>query len=1034
LGRKKIFSILSGFLVLLALAIPVSPVSAAASLTVSPTSGKVGDTVYLSGSGFAEEENFLVFFSNRSAGVGTSILNLAAYAEVGWGVISGLGNLRETEVTIPGILDSGSSSPENVIGGLYYFYVTYAGAPSIVARVSFEVAGTAGITLSPTSGHVGDTLTVNGSYFTQGQVVTITYDDVSKATVSVPSSGSFSTTITVPPGVAGTHQIAAKVGTSVISQASFEVQPKLVLSPASAPPGVQVTVTGTGFASSKTVSLRLGSQIVTPSPAPVTDASGSFSASFTVPQLLPASYTLTAQDALGNSATATFAVRFTLSLSPISGHVGDSVTVSGSNFTPGQVSVTFDDVNKATVTVPSSGSFSVTFSVPEATSGPHQIEVKSGTTTLAAVSFEVEPKITLSASEGPAGSQVTVSGTGFAGGKTVSLSLGSQAVTTPPSSPQTDNKGSFSASFTVPQLLPGSYTLTAEDALGNSATATFGINPNITISPVSGHVGDTITVEGENFAPGSVSITFDGATKVTVNIPASGSFSASFIVTPVTCGIYQIEVKSGTTTIARASFEVLPRITLSEAEAVVGGRITVSGTGFAAGKDVDLSIDGQTLSTALTGNNGSFSASFTVPQLLPGSYTVVALDSSGNSATATFKVNPTIAINPASGHVGDTVAVSGSNFAPGQVTIMFDSIQVAAVTVPSSGSFSVTLTVPEAALGTHQIEVRSGTATIQASFEVQPKLMLDRSQAKVGDVVTINGTGFASGGALSMTLDGQPLSTLSSIILNANGSFSVAFTVPTLGGGTHEVKASQGSAVASVSFELFLGLEINPKPTSASPANVGDVVTLSGWGFKPSATVEIRLDDIILEPALTDSNGSFSISIAVPGLLRGGEHAVRVTDGEVSAETAIFVEVTPPTAVQLSLPADGDRAGKRPHFDWEDVTDPSGLTYTLQIARDSAFRDIALEKSGLRSSEYVLTDEEVLEPLEEGGLYYWRVRAVDGAGNAGPWSNIASFTVSTSFWEGLPGWTTYLWIALGVIAAGALGFYLGRRSVYWGTM
>jgi len=81
-----------------------------------------------------------------------------------------------------------------------------------------------------------------------------------------------------------------------------------------------------------------------------------------------------------------------------------------------------------------------------------------------------------------------------------------------------------------------------------------------------------------------------------------------------------------------------------------------------------------------------------------------------------------------------------------------------------------------------------------------------------------------------------------------------------------------------------------------------------------------------------------------------------------------------------------------------------------------------------------LTDEEALEPLEEGGLYYWRVRAVDGAGNAGPWSNIASFTVSTSFWEGLPGWTTYLWIALGVIAAGALGFYLGRRSVYWGTM
>jgi len=248
------------------------------------------------------------------------------------------------------------------------------------------------------------------------------------------------------------------------------------------------------------------------------------------------------------------------------------------------------------------------------------------------------------------------------------------------------------------------------------------------------------------------------------------------------------------------------------------------------------------------------------------------------------------------------VTVSGSNFTPGQVTILFDNILLTAVIVPSNGSFSTIVTIPEATLGIHHVEVGSGAAFARASFEVQPKLVLDRPQAKVGDVVTINGTGFASGGALSMTLDGQQLATLpASIIPNANGSFSVAFTVPTLGGGTHEVKASQGSAVASVSFELFLGLELNPKPTSASPANVGDVATLSGWGFNPRATVEIRLDDIILEPALADSNGSFSISITVPGPSRGGEHAVRVTDGEVSAETVIFVEVTPPPRCSLAF-------------------------------------------------------------------------------------------------------------------------------------
>jgi ABC-type antimicrobial peptide transport system permease subunit len=54
------------------------------------------------------------------------------------------------------------------------------------------------------------------------------------------------------------------------------------------------------------------------------------------------------------------------------------------------------------------------------------------------------------------------------------------------------------------------------------------------------------------------------------------------------------------------------------------------------------------------------------------------------------------------------------------------------------------------------------------------------------------------------------------------------------------------------------------------------------------------------------------------------------------------------------------------------------------------FTSIALQKTGLTASAYELALAETLMA----GTYYWRVRAIDGAGNAGLWSESWSFTVS----------------------------------------
>ena len=102
--------------------------------------------------------------------------------------------------------------------------------------------------------------------------------------------------------------------------------------------------------------------------------------------------------------------------------------------------------------------------------------------------------VILSPTSGPAGTSVTISGTGFTGGGTInhssgvtfagtSVSIGSSNITV-------GSSGNWSATFTVPTTAPhGSQTVTATDSSGVSASATFTVQSTITLSPTSGQRG-----------------------------------------------------------------------------------------------------------------------------------------------------------------------------------------------------------------------------------------------------------------------------------------------------------------------------------------------------------------------------------------------------------------------------------------------------------------------------------------------------------------------------------------------------------------
>src|SRR5207245_1072636 len=94
--------------------------------------------------------------------------------------------------------------------------------------------------------------------------------------------------------------------------------PTISLNPSTAPASTIVTVTGTNFASSSTVTISYDSTAVSTSPTTITtDSSGAFTATFTVPSSSTTGiHTVTAKDASSHPASSQFTVSTTSSTAP----------------------------------------------------------------------------------------------------------------------------------------------------------------------------------------------------------------------------------------------------------------------------------------------------------------------------------------------------------------------------------------------------------------------------------------------------------------------------------------------------------------------------------------------------------------------------------------------------------------------------------------------------------------------------------------------------------------------------------------------
>lgn len=448
---------------------------------------------------------------------------------------------------------------------------------------------------------------------TAGQVATVTFAQV--AGIENPD---FAAVANIYIGYVNTGKDITPVASATYSAITTNV----TFAPLLGPAGTPISVDGVGFSPSKSVDITDVNSVVIGTGT--TTATGTFAVTAYAGPL--SSGALTATDGDGNTNTTiapyVFAVTPTLGLTPAAGLVLATVRVQGSAFTATNVlAITVGGVPVSVVTatlgalspyvlnttgygvtgtgtftgvlVPASTLIDITIAVPATmTGGLKAIDARVvnlaanlyanlaallAITPAATGNFDVTPTaIALSSVTGIAGSQTTVTGTGFPAYQTsgaIALTTIAGAAVTSFIAPPLFTSGSDGQmtprAITIPLgLAAGTYVVVATIG-GASDTATFTIPqagiPDIECAPNEGAVGSTFGITGSGFYPltwATVTFTDTSSTPVvtllgTVNTDSAGGITASGLTIPTSPpGFGTVTVTDSTALSASDTYEV----------------------------------------------------------------------------------------------------------------------------------------------------------------------------------------------------------------------------------------------------------------------------------------------------------------------------------------------------------------------------------------------------------------------------------------------------------------------------------------------
>jgi sugar lactone lactonase YvrE len=318
----------------------------------------------------------------------------------------------------------------------------------------------------------------------------------------------------------------------------------------------------------------------------------------------------------------------------------------------------------------------------------------------------------------------------------------------------------------------------------------------ISVEPSSGEVGDTVTVNGENFGPSvrENTVTFNGtiATIISANPTVLEVSVPAFAETgPLVVTVNGIASNAVTFTVLPSAPEI---ISIIPASAQVGSPVTITGNNF-----------GLTISTNEVTFNGvaanlTSASNAEIIAVVPSGATtgpVVVVANGLVSNEFNFTVEPTppeiISIAPSSAQVGSSVTITGNNFgetiAANEVT--FNGV-VANLT--SASNAEIIAVVPSGATTGPVVVVANGLVSNEYNFMVEPSPpeinAINPDSGPFDTEVTISGNNFSDVisentvrfNGMEAVITGASSTTITALVPRGAGSGPVSVTTNGLTG------------------------------------------------------------------------------------------------------------------------------------------------------------------------------------------------------------------------------------------------------------
>lgn len=651
-----------------------------------------------------------------------------------------------------------------------------------------------------------------------------------------------------------------------------------------------VTIAGEGEAGAKIV-VQVGDHTQTTT----VGSNGSWSVTFPTTQVPAGEYevpfTVTATDPLGNQTVLNEVLVVDTVPNPITFNpVTADNTVNGSEAAAGfqitgtsiagaTLTVTIQGIQQV-VTAGADGSWSVNFAAGTLTAGEYDATINAtstdaaGNVTDTTHSFRVDTTTFVAfapaaiAGDGivnatEAGAGVTMTGTAQPGA-TVQVAWNGATLQATVAA-----DGSWSVTFPAAGITGGTYpttaTVTATDAVGNTATATRVVQvdteTSVSVNPgqsggdniVSGaERGAGLTLTGHAEAGATVKVTFEGVTR-TVTADASGNWTASYGAGDYRAGTYVSTVQvtatdaagntASTTHSLKVDTEVTPfqRPTLSTgadnvlnaAEAANG--LTVTGA-VEPGSTVMVKFGASGTPLAATvAADGSWTVTVPPGQITAGensvAMTVTATDAVGNTATLTETVRVDTVVSP----LTQTGSIAGDG-------VINAAEAAAGVTIGGkveAGAQSVVLTLSNGKVIEATVNGSNWTAQLSASDLSEGNLSYTvRAVDAAGNTGTIGDSGAGLGFSVDTVAPNSP--DLTNILRNSGAVSGVMATVDDGAVTFHQIGAN--------------GTATDLPVTSTAPVGGGDLFLFGNGGVSDGSYLVIES---------TDAAGNSSSTLAI---------------------------------------------------------------------------------------------------------------------------------------------------------------------------